>query len=82
MDTTEDDDVDDEDATVVCVGVGDVENDVAVVDADEAAVAFEDGVDNDADEEEEKDDSAGDFLDDGVYFTAGPAAVVVAALGD
>ena len=77
MVTTEDDDVDDEDATVV--GVGDAENDVAVVDA---AVAFEDGVDNDDDEEEEKDDSAGDFLDDGVHFTAGPAAVVAAALGD
>ena len=84
MDMTDDDEDEDEDATVdIFVGAAaeDDENEVVLVDVDEAVVAFEDGADNDDDEEEENGDSAGNFFDEDVYFTTGPAAAVTVALG-
>ena len=66
MDATEDNDVAEEEDTVVGVGAGD---------KDEAVFAFEDGVDNDDDEEVEKDDSPCGFLDEAAYFGSGSEGV-------
>ena len=75
MDKAEDAEVDEDDTTV---------DGVALVDEGELDFAFEDGVDNDdkEEEDEERDNSAGDFIAEAEYFTAGPAATLTAVLGE